>query len=91
LAAFLVEPVFQHLPAVSGALVIRLIREHLNDVHNRGEPHFGLLIVDTADFVSLKNGQFFFHNGVLIFFDALRYSEQWSLKQQKGEGLFALD
>jgi len=62
LAAFLPKPLFQLVPVFSGCLKIRLLGEHLNDVHNGEKPRLGLLVVDAADFVPFKNGEVFFHN-----------------------------
>jgi hypothetical protein len=54
--------VFQDFPVVLSRLVIRLLGEDSNDVHNRKPPRFGLFVVEAADSVSLKNGQVFFQN-----------------------------
>jgi hypothetical protein len=56
LRSLLVQPVFQHFPVVLSRLVIRLLGEDSNDVHNRKPPRFGLFVVEAADSVSLKNG-----------------------------------
>jgi len=62
LTSFLLQTVFQHFPVALGGLVIRLLRQHPDDVHNGEKPRLGLLVVDAADFVPLKNGEVLFHN-----------------------------
>jgi len=62
LAAFLVEPLFELVPVLPGRLVIGLLGEDLDDVHDREEPRLSFLVVDAADSVSLKNGQVFFQS-----------------------------
>jgi hypothetical protein len=54
------QAAFEDLPILSGRLIIRLLGEDLDDVHDRKPPRFGLFIVEAADFVSLKNGQILF-------------------------------
>ncbi len=65
LTAFLSEPLFQLVPILSGRLKIRLLGEDSDNVHNRKPPRFGLFVVNAADFVSLKNGQVFFHSSLI--------------------------
>jgi hypothetical protein len=64
LASFLAESVFQNLPVVSGGLVIGLLGENLDDVHDREKPGFGLLVVEAADFALLEDGRDDFHGCV---------------------------
>lgn len=65
LTTFLGKPLFQLVPVFSGRLKIRLLGKDFHDVHDGEEPRLGFLIVNAADFVSLKNGEVFFHsNGV---------------------------
>ena len=63
LTSFLAEAVFKNLPVVPGGLVIRLLGQNLNDIHDGEKPGFGLLVVETADFAIFKNGGNDFHGG----------------------------
>jgi hypothetical protein len=62
LAALLFEPVLQHLPIILRGLVIRLLREHLNDVYDRKPPGFGFFVIDATDFVAFEDGEVFIHD-----------------------------
>jgi hypothetical protein len=60
LTALFGQTAFEHLPILSGRLIIRL-RQHPDNVHDRKPPRLGRLVVVAADFVAFKNNQFFFH------------------------------
>ena len=68
LTSLFVQALSELVPVFSGGLVIGLLGEYLDDVHDGEEPSLGLFVVEAADSVSLKNGQVFFHNGGWIFF-----------------------
>ena len=57
---------FENFPVVLGSLVIRLLRQHLDDVHNGEEPCLGLFIVDAADFAFLEDGWNDFHRACVV-------------------------
>lgn len=61
LAAFLFEPVFEDFPVVLGRLVVRLLGEDLDDVHDGEPPGFGFLVIDAANFVAFENGEVLVH------------------------------
>ena len=54
LTSFLAKSLFQLVPVFSGGLRIRLLGEHLHDVHHGEPPGFGLLVVDAADGLILE-------------------------------------
>ena len=56
LTSFLGETVLQNLPIVSGSVVVRLLGEDLDDVHDRENLSLGFLIVEAADFAIFENG-----------------------------------
>ena len=41
--------------------MVRLLGQHLDDVHDGEEPGFGLLVIDAADLVAFKNCEVFVH------------------------------
>jgi hypothetical protein len=66
LASFLTKAVFEHFPVITGRLKIRLLRQDLNDVHDREKPHFRLLVVNTANLMAFKYDRQQFHKSSLI-------------------------
>jgi hypothetical protein len=56
LAALLGEAVFQHLPIVTGNLVVGLLGKDLNDIHDREPPGFGGLVIAPSDLVLFEEG-----------------------------------
>ena len=63
LTTLLGEAVLQDFPIISRRPIVSLLREHLDDVHDREPPRLGLLIVDTANFMLLKKGGVVLHGG----------------------------
>jgi hypothetical protein len=59
--------VFQNFPVVPSRLVIRLLGEDLDDVHDGEKQCLGLFVIVAANFTPLKNGQVFFHSAGLNF------------------------
>ena len=61
LTSLLVESVLQDFPVILGQLVIRLLRQHLNDVHDGKPPSLRRFVVMAADLMTFKNGEVFVH------------------------------
>ena len=65
LAAFLHQALFELAPVLAGGLIIRLLRQHLDDIDDREPPGFGRFVIDATDFVFLENGRLVFHGAAL--------------------------
>ena len=61
LTSFFRQSLLELVPILPGGLKIRLLREHLNDVHDRKPPGFGFCVIDATDFVAFEDGEVFIH------------------------------
>jgi hypothetical protein len=65
LTSLLFQTLSELVPVLSGRLVVRLLRQHLDDVNDREQPCFGLVVVQTADFAFLEDHRQEFHRAAL--------------------------
>ena len=61
LTALFGQAAFEDFPVFSGRLIIRLLGEHADDVHDGKPPRLGSVVVVAANLVPFKNGEVTIH------------------------------